>query len=94
MAPPPQSTYNAYSGGFGAPSTTGYPAPPTDIPTVQGMPGYGGWPVSGGLPPGWESKVEPNGRTVYIDHNTKVRLLTKGTYGRRGCAVGFLGFPT
>eukprot|EP00904_Undaria_pinnatifida_P010730 jgi/Undpi1/6788/HiC_scaffold_21.g09265.m1 len=76
MAPPPQSTYNAYSGGFGAPPTTGYPAPPTDIPTVQGMPGYGGWPVSGGLPPGWESKVEPNGRTVYIDHNTKVTAPT------------------
>lgn len=25
-----------------------------------------------GLPPGWEAKMEPDGRMLYIDHNTKV----------------------
>lgn len=27
------------------------------------------------LPPGWEMKMEPDGRMLYIDHNTKVGLL-------------------
>lgn len=71
--------YNPYGGtqsqggmaGYGASPNQGYPGPPSAMPAV---PGYGGWPAAGGLPPGWESKMEPSGRTVYIDHNTKVRL--------------------
>lgn len=76
MGPPPPSAYTHGStqpqgamAGYGAPPTQGYPGPPITMPN---MAGYGGWPAAEGLPPGWESKVEPNGRTVYIDHNTKV----------------------
>lgn len=77
MGPTPSSPYNMYSGpqqqagmpGYGAPPPQSFPGPPMTMPT---MPGYGGLPAAGGLPPGWESRVEPDGRTVYIDHNTKV----------------------
>ena len=51
--------------GYGAPLLQGYPGHQTGMQ----MPGFGG------LPPGWESKVLPNGRTVYIDHNTQVCRL-------------------
>lgn len=75
MGPSISSAYNPYVGaqpqGYGVPPNQGYPGPPTTTPTV---PGYGGWPAAGVLPPGWDSKVEPDGRTVYIDHNTKVWL--------------------
>lgn len=80
----PSSPHNMYNGlpqqagaagmaGYGAPQPQGYSGPAITIPA---MPGYGGLPTTGGLPPGWESRVEPDGRTVYIDHNTKVYRLT------------------
>lgn len=33
----------------------------------------GGVGLGLGLPPGWEMKMEPDGRMLYIDHTTKVR---------------------
>lgn len=39
----------------------------------------GGAGLGLGLPPGWEAKMEPDGRILYIDHTTKVR------FSRCGC---------
>lgn len=35
---------------------------------------YGGATADRAVPPGWEMKMEPDGRILYIDHNTKVGL--------------------
>ena len=79
----PSSLHNMYNdlqqqasiagvAGYGAPQPQGYSGPASTLPA---MPGYGGLPTTGALPPGWESRVEPDGRTVYINHNSKVYPL-------------------
>ena len=39
------------------------------IPSAQGPHPGGGM----SLPPGWEARVQADGRVLYIDHNSKVR---------------------
>lgn len=83
--PPPSPTYQTFGGcsppgspgGYGIPPGQGYQGAP---PPMQGMPGYGGGGGGGNvLPPGWEMRTDPNGRTMYVDHNTKVRRRNRNS---------------
>eukprot|EP00903_Cladosiphon_okamuranus_P005760 g5711.t1 len=70
---------NMYGGSAPPLQQAGFVSPqPGYAPQQMGMgntpPMYGGGTADGGiaaLPPGWEMKMEPDGRMLYIDHNTK-----------------------
>ena len=61
---------------YAQPATYVQPTPQVAQPAavVQQPPSYGAPPpvyAEAPLPPGWEQKTAPDGRTYYIDHNTK-----------------------
>ena len=73
---------------------TGYMAPQPGYapqPMATTPPTYGGAVVDTGvapLPPGWEMRMEPDGRMLYIDHNTKACFRCCSLL-QVGCVVTF-----
>ncbi len=47
--------------------------PPATAPTPVAQPA----PVEEGLPPGWELRYDPRGRSYYVDHNTRSTTWTR-----------------
>ncbi|XP_077951737.1 NEDD4-like E3 ubiquitin-protein ligase WWP1 isoform X3 [Gasterosteus aculeatus] len=67
-SPPPALEEANPSGGAGGSSSGSATAPTEGAKPTQQVPNAG---AADPLPPGWEQRKDPHGRTYYVDHNTR-----------------------